>query len=536
MPSQCLPSPYVPSILALLLSAFPVTDALAGPVIAPGWGAPVFREEFNGNAVDQSAWEVGNFANANNNEQQYYHPDQVSVNNGGLHLRADRDPNWTYGRNYNSGHVRTWQEWRYGRFEVRAKIPQGQGYWPAIWLLPRGSAWPVGGEIDIMENVGNDPYFVKGSYHYNWTPGTPITSNADYITGENFAANYHDYAVEWESDQIRFYVDGNLYHTVFNPVQPDPAPMSLILNLAVGGDWPGSPDGSTPFPSTFDIDYARVWQRPAYTPPPSSRLQDPGFEDNGGVLEDWFTFGNTIENVSSDYGTPLDGERSLKLYGQFNGEFNVSGAAQGVAISGGEEVMVSAQTLIRSEDSIVGTDNLVEMKLEFYSAFGASYDSEFFLGESMTIIADGSSPEDMWSAFEIQALAPIDAVEARLAFVFVQPESNPGGAVFVDSAELFAFRLGDANDDGLVNLLDLDILGTHWGTAGATRAEGDFNGDGVVTLLDLDILGANWGATSGSFDQALAASGLLVPEPSALIVLGLGGLAALPRVRTRRHG
>ncbi|MEM9296036.1 MAG: glycoside hydrolase family 16 protein, partial [Planctomycetota bacterium] len=349
----------------LLALAAPVPSQ-AGVVIQPGWGAPVFRDEFDGNQVNQGAWQVSNFSNQNNNELQHYHPDQVLVYDGALHLWAERDDNWTYGRNYNSGHVRTWQEWRYGRFEVRAKIPWGQGLWPAIWLLPRHSAWPVGGEIDIMENVGSNTYFVKGSYHYNWAPGSPITSNADYITGEDFAAGYHDYAVEWEQDQLRFYVDGNLYHTVYNPIQPDPAPMSLILNLAVGGDWPGPPNGSTPLPTPFDIDYVRVWQRPDWVAPPTSDIADGGFENDEGALSAWTTFGSDNDNVLSEWGTPQDGARSLKLFGQFTDQANTSGVSQSVAITPGDRVTVSAQALTRSEDAITGTGNEAFMKIEFY--------------------------------------------------------------------------------------------------------------------------------------------------------------------------
>lgn len=409
-----------------------------GPVIVPGWGAPVFSDNFDGSSIDNSAWHVGNFANPHNNEQQYYHPDQVSVGNGGLHLEAERDNNWTYGRNFNSGQVRTTQEWSHGRFEVRARVPYGQGFWPAIWLLPGEAPWPTGGEIDIMEARGDLPYRVSSALHWGNDVNSRQYRSQTFESGANFTDSFHDFAVEWEVGTVRFYVDGVNHMTLFEPDVGIPAtPKSLILNLAVGGDYPGSPDGSTPFPSTFDIDYARVWQRSANAPPPTSLLSDAGFEDNGGALDTWFTFGNSIGNVSSDYGTPLDGERSLKLYGQFNGETNYSGATQSVAITGGSEVSVSAQALIRSEDSILGTDNEALMKLEFYSLAGAAYDSEFFLGESEVTIADGASPQDVWSLFELAAVAPGDAVEARITFLFIQPD-NEGGAVFVDSATLFA--------------------------------------------------------------------------------------------------
>ncbi|MEM8875053.1 MAG: glycoside hydrolase family 16 protein [Planctomycetota bacterium] len=506
-------------LVAMVTVSLVESVAIAGPVIAPGWGAPVFEDRFDGNSIDHGKWQVGNFANEHNNEQQYYHPDQVLVYDGGLHLWAERDDQWTYGRNYNSGQVRTWQEWRYGRFEVRAKIPRGQGFWPAIWLLPRNAAWPVGGELDIMENVGSNTYFVKGSYHYNWAPGWPITSNADYITGQDFAAGYHDYAVEWEADQIRFYVDGNQYHTVYNPIQPDPVPMSLILNLAVGGDWPGSPDWTTPLPSSFDIDYVRIWERQETPAPPTSLILDAGFEDNGGAMDAWEVFGDSIDNVFSDWGTPLDGERSLKLYGQFTDEDNVAGVFQNVEVTGGTLLTARASALVRSEDSIVGTGNEALMKIEFYRQAGADYGSSDFLGETIVTLADGSSPEDTWSDFELEAATPNDAVEARLTFAFIQPGTNDAGSVFIDSASLTASLSGDYNGNGQVEQGDLNLVLNNWGRGSISRAPAGWINDlpdGLIDQGELNAVLTNWGSSSApNFASP-------IPEPIAAAVTALG--------------
>ncbi|MEO0531535.1 MAG: glycoside hydrolase family 16 protein, partial [Planctomycetota bacterium] len=330
----------------------------AGPVIAPGWGTPVFEDNFDGTAIDQSVWQVTNNDNGVNNEEQYYHPDQVSVSNGSLKLTAERDNNWTYGRNYNSGHVRTWQEWSYGRFEARAKLPSGQGLWPAIWLLPRNAPWPAGGEIDIMEARGDRPYGMSSALHWGWDFNSRQYRSQWYESGSNFQQGYHDYAVEWEVGVVRFYVDGVNHMTLYEPDVGIPGtPKSLILNLAVGGDYPGPPNGGTPFPADFDIDYVRVWQRPEILPTPVSLINDAGFEQGDGALDDWQTFGDTIGNVSSEWGTPLDGQRSLKLYGQFANEENYSGVFQSLPISEGVLLSAEAQTLTRSEDSIAATGN-----------------------------------------------------------------------------------------------------------------------------------------------------------------------------------
>ena len=409
---------------------------------------------------------------------QYYRPEQVSVSGGQLHITAIDQP--LASKPYRSGLIRTWQEHRFGRWEVRADLPWGQGMWPAIWLLPRNADWPVGGEIDIMENVGNNTYFVKGSYHYNWNPGSPITSNADYITGEDFAAGMHDYAVEWEPNQLRFYVDNNLYHTVYDPIQPANVPMSLIINLAVGGNWPGSPDGSTVFPQTFDIEHARYWTRDV------GELINPDFDRSGWGLNGWSSFGNEIDNVTAQSEAVLDGTHALKLYGQFNGSENFSGAYQGIVVSAGQDVTADASAFIRSQDSIFGTDNEVFMKLEYYSSFGAAFGSSDFLGEVPLLIADGTTTEDTWVPHRIVDVAPAGAVEARITFAFRQPGFD-GGAVHIDAVSLQAADAivsGDFNNDDVYDCLDIDALVGE--IAGGTNdPEFDLTGDGHVNADDL---------------------------------------------------
>ena len=469
-----------------------------------GWDG-VWSDDFNRGSIDYGRWEVADREFSPNNELQYYHPDQVSVVNGKLRITASNQGRGS--QPYSSGLVRTWEEHRYGRWEVRADLPTGQGMWPAIWLLPRdlGAApWPTGGEIDIMENVGNDTFFVKGSYHYNWEPGSPITSNADYITGEDFAAGMHTYAVEWEPDQLRFYVDDNLYHTVDNPIQPREQPMSLIINLAVGGDWPGSPNGSTQFPQTFDIEYARYWTRN------ESQLINPDFDRSGWGLNGWDTFGNEIGNVGAASEAVLDGTHSLKLYGQFNNPDNYSGAAQGIAVTPGQDIVADASAFVRGEDSIFGTSNEVLMKLEYYSAFDGAHGGADFLGEEILTIADGTSAVDEWVSHQLTGVAPEGAVEARLAFLFSQPGFE-GGAVHVDGVSLLAtdpVLAGDYNGDGVVDAADYAV----WRDGDAPDS----------SQAGYDLWAANFGATAGSATASAAA----VPEPATALLL-MAGLAAM---------
>ena len=502
---------------SLFLAVLSTNTATAGPVIVPGWGSPVFQDEFSGSSINTGVWEVANWPGDHNGESQYYHPNQVSVWDDALHLRADYDPSYTYGRLYNSGLVRTWEEWSYGRFEARAKLPYGQGFWPAVWLLPRHAAWPAGGEIDIMEARGDRPYGISSALHWGWDVYSHQYRSEWYESGANFQEGYHDYTVEWEVGTVRFYVDGIEHMRLYEPDVGIPStPKSLILNLAVGGNYSGYPDGSTPFPSGFDIDYVRVWQRSDPTPPPVSLISDPGFEEDGGTLANWTTFNDTIGNIHSDYGTPLDGERSLKLYGQFNSEDNYSGAFQSVAIDGGSRIVAGAHSLTRSEDSIVGTGNEVEMKLEFYSQFGADYGSKFFLGESSVTVADTGSPEDAWSYFQIDEVSPLDAVEARLTFVFLQPDTNDGGSVFIDSVTLHQSLGGDFDGDKDVDGLDF----LQW-QRGETPNSGSQN--------EFDAWQANFGSTEST------AAATTVPEPSsAMLILAALSLATVRRCRPNR--
>jgi beta-glucanase (GH16 family) len=146
------------------------------------------------------------------------------------------------------------------------KLPYGQGMWPAFWLLG-GNSWPATGEIDIMENLGREPSIVHGTMHgqgYSGSAGP--TASFTLPGGAKFADDFHVFAIEWETNAIRWYVDGNLYSTKTqadtngNPWVFDHG-FFIILNLAVGGDWPGNPDATTVFPQKLVIDYVHVCQK-----------------------------------------------------------------------------------------------------------------------------------------------------------------------------------------------------------------------------------------------------------------------------------
>jgi beta-glucanase (GH16 family) len=174
--------------------------------------------------------------------------------------------------NYTSARLKTLGKFSqaYGRFEARIKIPQGQGIWPAFWMLGANIEkvpWPDCGEIDIMENIGKEPYLVHGTIHGPGYSGDKAIGQSHALPGEQkFFDDFHVYAVEWGPEEIRFYVDDTLYETRTPADLPKGAkwaydhPFFLLLNVAVGGSWPGNPDATSVYPQTMLVDYVRAYR------------------------------------------------------------------------------------------------------------------------------------------------------------------------------------------------------------------------------------------------------------------------------------
>ena len=242
-----------------------------------------WSDEFDGldgSSVDPGKWHVSDTPAWKNGELEYYTPRLKNVyienptgSNGMLVLQAlDEDYE---AREYTSGSIdsRGKFDQLYGRFEARIKIPFGQGLWPAFWMLSSTGGWPLGGEIDIMENIGKEPNIVHGTMHGpGYSGGNGIGGPFALPEGQRFADDFHLYAVEWEPNVIRWYVDNTLYKTNTPADLPEGAEwvynhsFYLILNVAVGGGWPGCPDDTTVFPQTMKVDYVRVYVRPGGWP------------------------------------------------------------------------------------------------------------------------------------------------------------------------------------------------------------------------------------------------------------------------------
>lgn len=246
----------------------------------------VWSDEFDGPEINMDNWSYDEPTNGRwNKEIQSYTKNNAYIKDGSLIIEARKEDitepsGETY--NYSSAKLITKekQSWKYGKFEIRAKMPTGQGIWPAIWMMPEDEpfygTWPKCGEIDIMELLGHIPNKLHGTLHF----GEPHKeSQGTYFLpeGQSFGDDYHVYSIEWEPGEIRWYIDGELYHTVNDWYSRDPyladdytypAPFDqnffLILNISVGGTWPGYPDETTVFPQQMAVDYVRVYQKDEY--------------------------------------------------------------------------------------------------------------------------------------------------------------------------------------------------------------------------------------------------------------------------------
>lgn len=227
----------------------------------------IWSDEFDGTSLDLTKWvyEIGTGSwGWGNNELQYYtaNSDNIFVDAGFLNIVGRQE--LIGGSNYSSARIKTQGlfDFQYGKVEARIKVPIGQGIWPAFWMLGSNItsvSWPLCGEIDIMEHVNNE-LKIHGTIHYDmW--GYAYEGDFAYTD----AAVFHNYSVEWDENEIRWYLDGTEYFSTnigegSTSREEFHNPFFLLVNLAIGGNWPGGPDSTTSFPATMQLDYVRVYQ------------------------------------------------------------------------------------------------------------------------------------------------------------------------------------------------------------------------------------------------------------------------------------
>lgn len=252
---------------------FPVANTgYSTPTTYPGY-ALTWSDEFNGTAVNSSDWtfESGNNNGWGNNELEYYtdRTQNAFVSQGNLIIEARAE---SYnGSNYTSTRMITKNKkiFKYGRIDIRAKMPKGKGIWPALWMLGNNIdavSWPACGEMDIVELLGHEPNKIYGTMHWGASAATHGSKGSIFIlTTSSFDQQFHVYSLIWKLNDIRVLIDDQEYvHVTSADVLGSPYPFNndffFIFNVAVGGAWPGSPDGTTTFPQRMIVDYVRVFQ------------------------------------------------------------------------------------------------------------------------------------------------------------------------------------------------------------------------------------------------------------------------------------
>lgn len=251
-------------------TGYNVAGSYPGYVLA--WG-----EEFDGPELSSAAWtaESGDGCPAlcgwGNNELEYYMnpPNNLFLQDGKMVIEARQE---SYGgKNYTSSRIKTQGKkvFKYGRVDMRAILPKGKGIWPAFWMLPQNNVfggWPRSGEIDILELIGSEPAKAHATVHFGPGPGSINISKNYSLNGATFNDQFHVFSMEWEQDLMKFYVDDILYSTVTKADlggnnYPFNEAFYFVVNLAVGGNWPGPPDATTVFPQWYIIDFIRIYQK-----------------------------------------------------------------------------------------------------------------------------------------------------------------------------------------------------------------------------------------------------------------------------------
>ncbi|WP_017210089.1 family 16 glycosylhydrolase [Clostridium beijerinckii] len=261
-------------ISSLMVSSFiPTVTAKADT----GWNL-AWSDEFNWTSINTSNWKYETGGDGwGNNELEYYtnRSENARIENGNLVIEA-RKENYN-GMNYTSARLKSQglKNWTYGKVEARMKLPAGQGVWPAFWMLGENISqvsWPKCGEIDIMEHINNESA-IHGTIHWD---STGNNTHAQYgAASPNIdVTQYHVYSIEWDASSIKWFVDGTQYLEAniannINGTEEFHKPFFILFNLAVGGNWPGNPDGSTPFPAKMYVDYVRVYQHGDNNPTPA---------------------------------------------------------------------------------------------------------------------------------------------------------------------------------------------------------------------------------------------------------------------------
>lgn len=442
----------------------------------------VWADEFtqaNGTSPDSSKWayDIGTGSSGwGNNEWQYYtsRTNNVRIETNMLVIEAKQES--YMGSGYTSARLKTQGKasWTYGRMEARMKLPRGQGIWPAFWMLGTNITsvgWPQCGEIDILENIGREPTRIYGTVHGpGYSGGNGISGPYSLPGNPVFADDFHVYAVEWTTNQLKWFVDGIHYFTVTPASLPSGAawvfsqPEFIILNLAVGGNWPGYPDGTTVFPQKLLVDYVRVYSFSNAPPTTSGVLLNGGFEN--GVIAPWvgkdFANANPSGGVISDTNelvwnpvinaantqnikSPAFGRYACKIYGNYNGGQNTPGIYQDVDALPGSLWTASIQARSQNTDHIRDRNQAVA-EVSFFDS------TSTLLAKYASPVFTTNTPINTWITLAVTnrifpsagttnlMRAPPGTVRLRYEVTFTQPLYD-WGSIYFDEAQLQEFAV-----------------------------------------------------------------------------------------------
>lgn len=435
----------------------------------------VWQDEFNSRTIDTNKWNFTIGAGGyGNNELQYYsdRSENARIEDGKLIIEA-RKENYQ-GSPYTSAKLTTQSKFSftYGRVEVRAKLPEGQGLWPAIWMMPEDmniyGGWPVCGEIDIMELLGQEPNKVYGTIHYG-NPHTYHGGNYTLPDGKKFSDDFHVFALEWEPGEIRWYVDNVLYYKTndwfsrssneaFDYTYPAPFDREfyLILNVAVGGNWPGNPpDNANYFPQRMEVDYVKVYKlvgrpyREAIKPagdmsyPSDARppLQDGNLIYNG-------SFDIDDPNVDGITGIPNTDYWQFLHLDQFGGDGTVENANNSIKIN-----ITNGGSQTYSVQLIQGPICLIKGKT-YKLSFDAKSDGQRTI--EVKLSSGGGDDGNTWIDYAVNSFT-LDTDWKNYSYVFTMQsdtyskarlEFNVGFStlpVYIDNVRLEEYNLEDTN-------------------------------------------------------------------------------------------
>lgn len=351
-----------------------------------------WADEFTGSGIDSSKWsyDIGTDGDGwGNAELQYYtnRADNSYIEDGNLVLKAIEEA--YEGSTYTSARLNTFelQSFRYGKIETRAKLPKGQGIWPAIWLLGNNYStddWPYCGEIDLVELVGgtDSDDTIHGTAHwFNETDDEKSSSGHEYtLSNGEFADDYHIFSIIWDEEKIEWYIDDELYHTV-DINEEDKKEFSrgfyLIVNLAVGGYWPGSPDDTTELPQMMYIDYIRYYTDTTFEPATETEITDeekPGAEFYIDIIDPDFTpfvEGSFVKYGGSNLAEITQSE--LSVIGDYSVSFNFPGGSWGgtyIQLASATDLSAYADNSLVFYASI--DDNITDFELKMESNGGST--------------------------------------------------------------------------------------------------------------------------------------------------------------------